>query len=95
MNPRVKKVYPLENYRLHLIFTNGEEKVFDVKPYLETGIFKALKDIKLFNSVRPFLGSVIWEKNIDLCPDTLYMEGKKYSKKKAGLPVKHLEKNIH
>ncbi len=32
MNPRVKEVKPLNNYELRLIFTNGEEKIFDVKP---------------------------------------------------------------
>ncbi|HTB32646.1 MAG TPA: DUF2442 domain-containing protein, partial [Bacteroidia bacterium] len=34
MNPRVKEVYPMEDYQLRLVFNNGEEKIFDVKPYL-------------------------------------------------------------
>jgi hypothetical protein len=77
MNPRVKEVSPLKDYELRLIFSNGEEKIFDVKPYLETGVFKELRNPDLFNSVRPFLGSIIWGDDIDLCPDTLYMESKK------------------
>lgn len=77
MNPRVKKVYPLKNYQLHLFFTNGEEKLFDVKPYLNKGIFEKLKDITVFNTVRPFLGSIMWANNTDLCPDTLYLESKR------------------
>ena len=77
MNPRVKEVYPIENYQLRLVFNNGEEKIFDVKPYLTIGVFKELQNIGVFNSVRPFLGSILWENNVDLSPDTLYMEGKK------------------
>jgi hypothetical protein len=77
MNPRVKEVYPIENYQLRLVFNNGEEKIFDVKPYLTIGVFKELQNVGIFNSVRPFLGSILWENNVDLSPDTLYMEGKK------------------
>ena len=74
MNPRVKEVHPNNDYTLSLIFDNGEEGVFDVSPYLERGIFSQLKDRRIFNSVRPFLGSIQWENGLDLCPDTLYLD---------------------
>ena len=74
MNPRIENVTPLENYRLKLLFNNGEERVFNVKPYLEKGIFKELKKLELFNSVKPYLGSIQWKNGQDLCPDTLYLE---------------------
>jgi len=74
MNPRVKNVKPNSDYTLILTFTNDEVRVFDMKPYLGKGVFKELKDIRLFNSVRPFLGSIQWKNGQDLCPDTLYME---------------------
>jgi hypothetical protein len=76
MNPRVINVKPEQNFMLLITFSNGEVKYFDVKPYLEIGIFKELKDISLFNSVKPFLGSIQWSNGVDLCPDTLYMESK-------------------
>jgi hypothetical protein len=72
MNPRVTDVEPQPDYKLRLTFTNGEVRVFDMKPYLDTGIFQQLREIKVFNSVRPVLGSVQWENEADLCPDTLY-----------------------
>ena len=75
MSPRVKAVKPNSDYTITLIFTNGEVKCFDVKPYLNTGIFQELKDMSVFNSVRPFLGSVQWKNGQDFCPDTLYLEG--------------------
>jgi len=74
MNPRVVKVLPLHDFKLHLTFSNGEEKIFDVTPYLETGKFIELKNASIFNSVQPFLGSIQWLNGLDLCPDTLYLE---------------------
>jgi hypothetical protein len=72
MNPRVTKVQPQADYRLKLTFSNGEVRDFDVKPYLGTGVFKELRDLDVFNSVRPVLGSIQWKNEADLCPDTLY-----------------------
>jgi hypothetical protein len=43
MNPYIKKVQPLDNYCLMVWFENGEQKIFDVKPYLSKGIFSQLK----------------------------------------------------
>ncbi|OIN95804.1 MAG: hypothetical protein AUJ48_02580 [Deltaproteobacteria bacterium CG1_02_45_11] len=74
MNPRVTAVKPNPDYTLTLVFTNGETKSFDVKPYLDTGIFRELKDLRNFNAVKPFLGSVQWQNGQDFCPDTLYMD---------------------
>jgi hypothetical protein len=42
MNPRVKDVRPNNDYTLRILFTNGEEKIFDMKPYLDTGVFLSL-----------------------------------------------------
>ncbi len=75
MNPRVKHVRPNDNFTITVTFDNGEVRVFDVKPYLDYGIFRELKDLRAFNSVRPFLGSVQWRNGQDFCPDTLYEQG--------------------
>ncbi len=74
MNPRVKTVRPNPDYTLTLVFDNGETRRFDVTPYLEKGIFQALREMRNFNSVKVFLGSVQWRGGQDLCPDTLYMD---------------------
>jgi len=74
MNPRVINVKPGQDFTLMVTFNNGEQKSFDVKPYLGIGIFKKLKDEGMFNSVKPFLGSIRWANGLDLCPDTLYLE---------------------
>ncbi|MBE9241735.1 DUF2442 domain-containing protein [Synechocystis salina] len=74
MNPYVKRVKTLENYRLMLWFENEEQKVFDLKPYLDKGIFSQLKNISLFSSARIVSGSVEWPNGVDLSFDTLYLE---------------------
>lgn len=71
----VINVTPLDNYLLRLKFKNGEEKIFDMKPYLETGIFKTLKDKKIFQTVRVSFDTVEWANEADIDPETLYHEG--------------------
>ena len=39
MNPDIIDVKAKNDYTLFLTFENGEQKVFDVKPYLDKGIF--------------------------------------------------------
>ncbi len=88
MNPRVKSVRAGDDYTLLLVFDNGEKKVFDVKPYLNFGVFKRLRDLKVFNAVKPLFGSVSWPKDIDIDPDTLYIESKKMYPSQRKEPIR-------
>jgi hypothetical protein len=72
MNPRVTAVQANPDFTLSVVFTSGEVRRFDVKPYLDTGIFRELRDFRAFQRVRPVLGSIQWVGGQDLCPDTLY-----------------------
>lgn len=74
MNPRVKKVKTEPGYQLRLTFENGQVRLFDMKPYLSIGVFKALKHPADFESAKVVYGSVQWKGGQDLCPDTLYEE---------------------
>lgn len=74
MNPYVKQVRPLENYQLELIFENGEQRIFDVEPYLKRGVFVRLQNRAVFQAVRVVAGSVEWPGELDLSYDTLYLE---------------------
>jgi hypothetical protein len=76
MNPRIKTVKPQSNYNLLLEFTNGEWRIFDVKPYLNKGIFEELKKVEIFNSVQVEQGTIRWINDADFCPDTLYLDSK-------------------
>jgi hypothetical protein len=70
--PIVIDVKPLPNYRLLLTFDTKEEKIFDVAPLLNKGIFRELRNIALFNTVRVSFDSIIWANEADICPDKLY-----------------------
>lgn len=74
MNPFIANVQPLENNELLLTFTNGEVRIFDIKPYLDTGVFKRLREHGIFMSAHVVAGSVEWPGELDLSYDTLYLE---------------------
>ena len=76
MNPKITNVQANEDFTLTIQFENEEVRIFDVKPYLNIGIFKELKEYHKFRKVKPFLGSIQWIGGQDLCPDTLYIESK-------------------
>jgi len=72
MNPRITRVKALPSYILKVEFKNGECGQFDVKPYLEIGVFRQLKEKRYFSQARVSLGTVNWPNGQDFCPDTLY-----------------------
>jgi hypothetical protein len=74
MTTTVIKVKPEQDYFLNLEFSNGEVRRFDVKPYLNKGIFQELKDISIFNSVHLDGLSIEWDNEAALCPDTVYLD---------------------
>lgn len=74
MNPYAAHVHPLDDYQLEIEFDNGEQRVFDVKPYLQRGIFVRLQNLAVFRAARVVAGSVEWPGGPDLSYDTLYME---------------------
>ena len=74
----VKAVKPLAEYKLLLTFENGEVKLFDMKPYLDKGIFRELKDVSLFKSARVNFDTVEWENEADIDPETLYEDSIPY-----------------
>ncbi len=76
MNPRVVEVKARGDFTVEILFANKERKIFDVKPYLDKGIFRELKNKDVFRSVKVDNGSISWIGGQDFCPDTLYIEGK-------------------
>ena len=79
----VNKVKPLSGYRLELTFENKEIKIFDVKPYLDTGLFKTLKDDNYFKMVKVSYDTIEWPNGADLDPEVLYEKSKAKTKETA------------
>ena len=75
----IKEVKPTANYQLLLIFENGEKRQFDMKPYLDYGIFQELKDLKIFNTVKPCFDTIQWANEADFDPEILYQKSIKVS----------------
>lgn len=72
LRPIAIKVKPKTNYILDIVFDNGIEKDFDVKPYIKGEWYGELKDVSYFNQVKTNGYSVEWPNGQDLCPDEIY-----------------------
>jgi len=71
----VSKVKALSDYRLEITFENGEVRIFDVTPYLDTGVFGTLRDERCFRRARVSFDTVGWPGGIDLDPEVLFEKG--------------------
>lgn len=70
----VISVQPQPGYKLRIEFENHERRIFDMSPYLDIGVFRNLKDPAYFSSARIEGGTVAWPGEIDIAPETLYVE---------------------
>ena len=74
----VKDVKSIDDYKLILTFEDESVRIFDMKPLLGKGVFKELKDEKLFKTVKVSFDSIEWANGIDVDPETLYEDGVPY-----------------
>jgi hypothetical protein len=77
MTPDVVEVKTRPDYFIDTVFANGERRRFDMKPYLTYPAFSQLLDSNCFLKAHIANGTVAWNDEIDLSPDTLYLRGKK------------------
>ena len=70
--PRVSSVEVLPSYKLLLEFRNGEKRIFDMSSFLNMPAYKSLK--KSINSAHVEFGTIVWANDIDISPETLYLE---------------------
>jgi len=72
MYPSVKNVIAGSNYELAIEFDNGESGILDMKPFLDIGVFKKLKDPDVFKQVRVSFDTIEWDSGADLDPEFVY-----------------------
>jgi len=72
MYPSIKHVIPHDDYTLSLVFENGEQGTFDMKPVLNFGVFQRIKDIDKFKHVRVAFDTIAWDCGLDLDPEYVY-----------------------
>ena len=68
----VKEVAVGNNYQLILTFENGEKRQLDMNPYMDKGIFKELRDLSIFNTVKVSFDTIEWANNADLDSEFIY-----------------------
>ena len=68
----VVSVKPLENFCIAVSLLDGSHGVFDMKPYLDIGVFQELRDPAYFNNVGIQFGAVTWPNDQDIAPETLH-----------------------
>ena len=74
MIPRVIDASFVENYTLHIRFSDGSEGEVDFEHELDGEIFKPLKDISFFKNftVNQELHTIVWPNGADFAPEYLY-----------------------
>lgn len=70
----VKLVKPMSDYRIYVEVEDGRKGIFDLKPYLDRGVFRELNDVSYFNQVGIVFGAVTWPNEQDIAPETLLAE---------------------
>ncbi|MBK1720520.1 DUF2442 domain-containing protein [Thiocystis violacea] len=70
----VNSVETIPGYGLLLTFTGagGEQRRFDMRPYLHYPVFRRLENPGYFSLARVDYGTVTWPGDIDIAPETLY-----------------------
>lgn len=83
MTPDLIDFEILSDYRIKVTLSNGKKGIFDVKPYLDKGIFIELKDYRYFNRARIEYGTIVWPNEQDFSPETIEikMEDRETDKK--------------
>jgi hypothetical protein len=72
----IVNVQPKSGYKLLLTFENGETRIFDCGKLVEEKPFEELANPALFQRARIEYGTVVWPGELDLAPETLYLESK-------------------
>jgi len=72
MYPAVNSVTPRGNYILSINFDNGEHGLLDMKPYLDFGVFRRLREPHAFSRVRVSFDTIEWDSGVDLDPEFVY-----------------------
>ncbi len=72
IRPKVTKVSVYDDYCLLITFSNAEQRIFDMRPYLEFEHYKELKNKNNFAKVQSTSTSVEWGTGQVIDPHELY-----------------------
>ena len=72
MHPAVTSVECEDDYILSVSFDNGESGLLDMKPYLDFGVFRKIRDPDIFKTVHVSFDTIAWESGADIDPEFAY-----------------------
>ena len=65
------------DFNMIIEFENGEQKLFDMRPYVDQKPWIRLKEGDTFLKAYVLNGTVAWPGNLDIDPETLYERSEK------------------
>ncbi len=72
---RIVSVKPLEDFTVHLEFTDGTSREVNLEPFLRGKVFESLRNNpEVFRAMKvdERMGTIVWENGADIDPDVLY-----------------------
>jgi hypothetical protein len=72
MPPRPIEVKPLDDFKVQILFSNGEKRLYDMKKLLDKPFYKNLNKPGIFKTVRVADITIEWATGEDICPEELY-----------------------
>ena len=79
IEPRPIEVKALDGFCLYLKFKDGKEKVYDMKPLIDSmKFYEKLRNKEYFKLVKTFYDTVVWPNGEDVCPENLYYDSVDY-----------------
>ena len=60
------------DFSLNIVLDDGEKRILDMKPYLDFGVFKKIRDFEKFKRARISFDTVEWDDGVDLDPEFIF-----------------------
>lgn len=77
MYQTVIKATPRADYKVDVVFKNGVTGVYDCRPLLHDSFWTPLKDQALFNLAHAECGTIVWNDDIDVAPESVWEDSVK------------------
>jgi hypothetical protein len=72
---RIANVTVLQDYKVKLEYADGKKGIADLSHLVGKGVFALWSDYNTFRNVKiGSSGELVWNDQVDLCPDSLYLQ---------------------